>query len=151
MIALFALAAVAAPAAPMAAPDPVKCDNRPVVMMVEGMTKDAKRLDVYAAAIRASGLYQKLGGYYLVNPRPVAVFEGVSPPERSVIAVRFPCFAHARAFWNSKEYREKIVPLRSNPAAGDFVVTVHMALPVPDYAAGPSSMDGIAQIAEGAK
>ena len=151
MIVLFALAAVAAPATAVAAPDPVKCDNRPVVMMVEGTTKDAKRLGVYAAAIRASGLYQKLGGYYLVNPRPVAVFEGVSPPERSVIAVRFPCFAHARAFWNSREYREKIVPLRSNPAAGDFVVTVHMALPVPDYVAGPSSMDGIAQINDAAK
>jgi uncharacterized protein (DUF1330 family) len=151
MIALFAFAAVAAPTAPVAAPDPVKCDNRPVVMMVEGATKDAKRLAVYAAAIRASGLYQKLGGYYLVNPRPVAVFEGVSPPERSIIAVHFPCFAHARAFWNSKEYREKIVPLRSNPAAGDFIVTVHMVLPVPDYAAGPSSTDGIAQIETGAK
>ncbi len=151
MIALFALAVITAPATAVLAPDPVKCDNRPVVMMVEGRTRDAKRLAVYAAAIRASGLYQKLGGYYLFNPRPVAVFEGVSPPERSVIAVRFPCFAHARAFWNSKEYREKIVPLRSNPAAGDFVVTVHMALPVPDYATGQSSMDGIAQVGEGAR
>ena len=151
MIPLFALAVVAAPALPVSPPDPVKCDNRPVVMMVEGTTKDATRLGVYAAAIRASGLYEKLGGYYLVNPRPVALFEGVSPPERSVIAVRFPCFAHARAFWNSREYQEKIVPLRSNPAAGNFIVTVHMALPVPDYAAGPSSMDGIAQIEKGAK
>lgn len=151
MIALLVFATVAAPATPVTAPDPTKCDNRPVVMMVEGRTRDAKRLGVYAAAIRASGLYQKLGGYYLVNPRAVAVFEGVSPPERSIIAVRFPCFAHARAFWNSKEYREKIVPLRSNPSAGDFVVTVHMALPVPDYAAGPSSMDGIPQIGDGAK
>jgi uncharacterized protein (DUF1330 family) len=151
VIALVALATVAAPAAPLPPPDPVKCDNRPVIMMVEGTTKDAKRLATYAAAIRASGLYQKLGGYYLVNPRPVAVFEGVSPPERSVIAVHFPCFAHARAFWNSKAYREKIVPLRSNPSAGDFIVTVHMELPVPDYAAAPSSMDGIAQIEKGAK
>jgi uncharacterized protein (DUF1330 family) len=151
MIVLFALATVTAPAAPTAPPDPAKCDNRPVIMMVEGAIKDAQRLRVYAEAIRASGLYQKLGGYYLLNPRPVAVFEGVSPAQRSIIAVHFPCFAHARAFWNSREYQEKIVPLRSNPPAGDFVVTVHMALTAPDYAAGPTSINGIAQIEKGAK
>jgi uncharacterized protein (DUF1330 family) len=162
MILLSALAAaIAPPASPVLSPDPVRCDDRPVVMMVEGTTRDAKRLAAYAAAIRASGLYQRLGGYYLVNPRPVAVFEGLSPPERSLIAVRFPCFAHARAFWNAKQYREMIVPLRSNPAAGDFTVTVHMELPVPDYmegrvgrddfVPGSSSMDGVAQIERGVK
>lgn len=151
MITLLALASVTAPASPLPPPDPDKCDNRPVVMIVEGRTRDAKRLGIYAAAIRASGLYQKLGGYYLINPRPVAIFEGASPPERSVIAVRFPCFAHARAFWNSREYREKIVPLRSNPPAGTFTVTVHMELPAPDYAAASHSMEGIPQITEGAR
>jgi uncharacterized protein (DUF1330 family) len=164
MIGLFALAAAASVPSPVAAqtpPDPVKCDNRPVVMVVDGRIKDAKRLGAYAAAIRASGLYQKLGGYYVANPRAVTVFEGAPPPERSILMVRFPCLAHARAFWNSREYREKIMPLRLNPSAGDFTVTVHMELPQPDYMAGrvgngafapdAGSMVGIAQVEKNAK
>jgi uncharacterized protein (DUF1330 family) len=162
MMALFALAAaVPSPVAAHVPPDPIKCDNRPVVMVVDGRIKDAKRLGAYAAAIRSSGLYQKLGGYYVVNPRPVAVFEGAPPPERSILLVRFPCLAHARAFWNSRAYREKIMPLRLNPSAGDFTVTVHMELPQPDYMAGrvssgafapdAGSMTGIAQVEKDAK
>jgi uncharacterized protein (DUF1330 family) len=152
---------IAAPTTAQPAANPVTCDNRPVVMVVEGTIRDAKRLSAYAAAIRASGLYQKLGGYYLVNPRPIAVFEGNAPPERSVIAVRFPCLAHARAFWNSRQYQETIVPLRSNPSAGDFIVTVHLELPAPEYMAGrvasdafvpgTSSMAGIDQVEKGDK
>lgn len=134
MIELLALAAaVPSPVSAQMPPDPVKCDNRPVMMVVDGRIKDAKRLGVYAAAIRASGLYQKLGGYYIANPRALATFEGAPPPDRSILLVRFPCLAHARSFWNSREYREKILPLRLNPAAGDFIVTVHMELPLPDY------------------
>ncbi len=148
------------PAASLAPPDPVTCDNRPVVMVIDGKIRDSKRLAIYAEAIRASGLYPQLGGYYLLNPRPVAVFEGMAPPGRSILAVRFPCLAHARAFWNAKIYRDKIVPLRSNPPAGDFIVTVHMELPTPAYmqgrvAAAPyrdaGSMVGIGQISEGAR
>ena len=152
---------MAAPAAPLAPADPVVCDNRPVVMLVEGTIRDSARLAAYADAIRASGLYQQLGGYYLVNPRPVAVFEGEVSPQRSMLAVRFPCLAHARAFWNSKTYRDKVVPLRSNPSAGDFIVTVHLELPVPDYMKGrvssaaysakAGSMAGIEQIVSGAR
>lgn len=164
MITFLALAVVASVPSPIAVqtpPDPVKCDNRPVTMIVDGRIKDAKRLGAYAAAIRASGLYQKLGGYYVANPRAVAVFEGAPPPERSMLLVRFPCLAHARAFWNSREYREKIMPLRLDPSAGDFTVTVHMELPQPDYMAGrvssgafapnAGSMTGIAQVEKDAK
>ena len=136
-------------------PDPVKCDNRPVIMVIEGDIKDAKRLALYAEGIRASGLYQQLGGYYFISPRPVATFEGDAPPTRSILAVRFPCFAHARAFWNSRLYRERLIPLRVNPSAGDFTVTVHLELPPPPYMRGlvadggyadkAGSMAGIAQ------
>ena len=149
------------PVAPLPPPDPVKCDNRPVVMLIEGTIRDSARLAAYADAIRSSGLYQRLGGYYLINPRPVAVFEGEAPPQRSMLAVRFPCFAHARAFWNSKAYREKIIPLRSDPSAGDFTVTVHLELPIPPYMKGrvttptfsadAGSMIGIDQIEKGAR
>lgn len=161
LLALAAAASVPSPVATQTPPDPVRCDNRPVVMVVEGHIRDAKRLGAYAAAIRASGLYQKLGGYYVVNPRPVAVFQGAPPPERSILLVRFPCLAHARAFWNSREYRERIMPLRLNPSAGDFTVTVHLELPLPDYMAGrvaagafrpdAGSMAGLPQVDEDPK
>jgi uncharacterized protein (DUF1330 family) len=164
VILLLAFAAAAAVPSPLAGQTPLdreKCDNRPVIMVVEGRIRDAKRLSSYAAAIRSSGLYQKLGGYYVASPRSVAVFEGAPPPERSILLVRFPCLAHARAFWNSRMYREQIMPLRLNPSAGDFTVTVHMELPQPDYMTGrvgpaafapdAGSMAGISQVDKGAK
>ncbi len=158
---IAAAAPLASPVAATLAPNPDRCDNRPVIMVVEGHLRDSARLAAYAEAIRASGLYQRLGAYYLINPRPVAVFEGSAPPERSILAVRFPCLAYARAFWNARQYREQIVPLRSNPPAGDFTVTVHLELPVPEYLAGritargyvpgTGSAKGIEQVTEGVR
>ena len=124
------------PSAAQLAPDPAVCDDRPVIMIIEGKLRDAARLGRYAKAVRESGLYQKLGGYYIANPRPVALFEGAPPPDRSILIARFPCLANARAFWNSTQYREQIMPLRLNPSAGDFTVTVHLELGQPDYMAG---------------
>ena len=159
LVLLGAAQPVPSPVVAAAQPDPARCDNRPVVMIVEGDIKDAKRLANYAEGIRNSGLYQRLGGYYLVNPRPLATFEGSAPATRSILAVRFPCFAHARAFWNSRLYRETLVPLRSNPSAGDFTVTVHLELAPPpymngrvttgEYRADTVSMTGIDQISQG--
>jgi uncharacterized protein (DUF1330 family) len=116
--------------------DPKVCDHKPVIMVVQGMLKDRERLAGYAKAIRESGLYPLLGGYYMNNPRPVAVFEGDAGPSYSVLMVRFPCYAHARAFWYSKQYQDKIVPLRQNPSAGDFTVTVYAEADLPPYMAG---------------
>ncbi len=121
--------------------DPDRCDNKPVIMVVEGRTLDRDRIIAYGKAIRDSGLYAKLGGYYLDSPRPMAVFEGTSPPERSVLLVRFPCYAHARAFWYSAKYQDEIIPLRSNPSAGEFTVTIHAEVPPPDYMAGRIGSD----------
>jgi hypothetical protein len=47
-----------------------------------------------------------------------------------MLIVRFPCLANARAFWYSREYQEKIMPLRLNPSAGDYVVTVYPEIPL---------------------
>ncbi|QMW23444.1 DUF1330 domain-containing protein [Sandaracinobacteroides saxicola] len=136
-------APTAAPTSPVAAPgspppplDPTVCDNKPVIMLVRGLLKDRARLAQYAAAIRASGLYPKLGAYYLNNPRSVATFEGTPADNDSVLMVRFPCFAHARAFWYSELYQKQIIPVRQNPSAGDFTVTVYPELPLPDYMKG---------------
>lgn len=128
--------AIAAPAAATPALDPKVCDGKPVIMVIRGVLKDRARLAHYAAAIRASGLYPILGGYYLNVPRTVAVFEGTPDPNESIIMARFPCFAHARAFWYSKAYQETVKPNRLNPSAGDFVVTVYPELPIPEHMSG---------------
>lgn len=115
--------------------DPRTCDNKPVIMVVSGISIDRPRMIAYGKAIAASGLYVTLGGYYLNNPRPVAVFEGEPPAGYTNLLVRFPCLAHARAFWYSKAYQETIVPLRRNPDAGQFTVTVYAQADLPAYMA----------------
>jgi catechol 2,3-dioxygenase-like lactoylglutathione lyase family enzyme/uncharacterized protein (DUF1330 family) len=131
-------AAIDAPpsSAPVPALDPNRCDNQPVIMVVSGQLKDRARLAAYAKAIRDSGLYDTLGGYYLASPRSVATFEGTVSPDASTLLVRFPCLAHARTFWYSTRYQRDIVPLRMNPSAGDFTVTVHPEVAPPQYMTG---------------
>lgn len=124
MLSLALLAAAAAAATPE------RCDDKPVLMVVVGPTHDRARMLAYGKAIADSGLYQKLGGYYVNLPRPLATFEGTPPAGFSTLIVRFPCLANAKAFWNSREYQEKIKPLRLNPSAGDYVVTVYPEAPL---------------------
>jgi len=112
------------------APPPAQACDRPVLMVVAGPTHDRARMLAYGKAIADSGLYQRLGGYYVNLPRPIATFEGAPPAGHSTLIVRFPCLANARAFWNSKEYQERIKPLRLNPAAGDYLVTVYPEAPL---------------------
>ncbi len=112
------------------------CDGKPVIMVVRGLISDLPRLKRYGQALAASGLYPDLGGYYLNAPNAVDVFEGSLPANESILMVRFPCLAHARAFWNSKAYQDEVKPGRLNPSAGDFTVSVYPELPVPSYMAG---------------
>lgn len=132
IVLLSCLLASAAAAQAPPSHDPALCDNKPVIMLVSGEIRDWARIRAYGAAIRDSGLYDRLGGYYLNVPRPLAVFEGKPPPMQSILMVRFPCLAHARTFWFSKEYQESLKPLRLDPSAGDFVVTVYPEASVPD-------------------
>lgn len=122
---LVFLAAVAA-----ATPAVETCDNKPVYMVVAGPTHDRARMQAYAKAIADSKLYQKLGGYYVNAPVPLATFEGEPPKGYATLIVRFPCLANAKAFWYSKAYQETIKPLRLNPSAGDYLVTVYPEIPV---------------------
>jgi len=124
LLSLLALAAMPAPA-PALAP----CD-KPVYMVVAGPTHDRVRMQAYAKAIFDSGLYQQLGGYYINAPVPVATFEGDVPANQAALIVRFPCLANAKAFWYSKAYQESIKPLRLNPSAGDYTVTVYAEIPL---------------------
>jgi len=156
MMQLLALAALTG-AAPAAATAPIEaCDAKPVYMVVAGPTHDRARMMAYARAIADSGLYARLGGYYVNAPRPVAVFEGTPPPTWSTLIVRFPCLAHARAFWNSKTYQQAIKPLRLDPSAGDYTVTVYPEAGLPAHMTGkvegggyvaPFTAEGIEQLA----
>jgi uncharacterized protein (DUF1330 family) len=121
---IFALVALAADP-----PAPPPCD-KPVYMVVAGPTHDRARMQAYARAIFDSGLYQQLGGYYINAPVPVATFEGPLEPKHATLIVRFPCLANAKAFWYSKAYQDSIKPLRLNPSAGDYTVTVYAEIPV---------------------
>ena len=133
----FTVAAlVSSPAFAAPPPAPGVCDGKPVIMLIAGDIKDRDRLQAYGAAIRDSGLYDKLGAYYINVPRVLDVFEGTPPPGQSMLMVRFPCRAHARAFWYSREYQEKLKPLRLDPSAGDFTVTLYSEAP-PTPAAAP--------------
>jgi uncharacterized protein (DUF1330 family) len=109
---------------------PRACDDKPVLMVVSGPTHDGARLRAYAQKIAESGIYDRLGAYYLNAPRPIATFEGAAPPNLTTLIVRFPCLANAEAFWYSKLYQELIRPMRLNPSAGDYVVTVYPEIPV---------------------
>jgi uncharacterized protein (DUF1330 family) len=123
---------LAAAAAATLAPAVDVCDNKPVLMVVDGLTHDRARMQTYAKAIADSQIYQKLGGYYLNMFRASEVFEGSLAPNHSTLIVRFPCAANARAFWHSKVYQETIKPLRLNPSAGDYTVNLYPEIPVRD-------------------
>jgi uncharacterized protein (DUF1330 family) len=112
--------AAARAAAPMAS----TCDQ-PVIMVVAGPSHDRARMLAYGKAIADSKIYQQLGGYYINSPQPLATFEGTPPKGYVTLMVRFPCLENARAFWYSKVYQETILPLRLNPSAGDYFVTVY--------------------------
>ncbi|MFN2098521.1 cupin domain-containing protein [Altererythrobacter sp. MF3-039] len=99
------------------------CDD-PVIMAVMGPTHDRERMIAYAQAIAATGMYQRLGAYYL-NGFPIAHFEGEAPENHALLLVRFPCLENAKAFWYSDEYQNNIVPMRQNPSAGDYLVRVY--------------------------
>lgn len=130
---------LAAPRA--AAPSASTCDA-PVIMVVAGPTRDRARMLAYGQAIADSKLYQQLGGYYLNAPRAVDRFEGEPPPGYTTLMVRFPCLENARAFWHSEVYQRQILPLRQNPSAGDYFVTVYPEAPLREDLVGKVGDNG---------
>lgn len=107
--------------------------GKPVYMVVAGITRDRTRMAEYTHALLESGLYPAHGGYYINTPRPLEVFEGSPDPEFVTLIVRFPSLDHARQFWNSPVYQQRIRPLRTNPDAGDYSVTVYAEADLPAY------------------
>ena len=114
------------------------CDGEtPVIMVVAGRTLDRAQMGKYAEALAQSGLYPKARGYYLNNPRPIRHLEGNPHADDVALMVRFPSECAALTFWNSDEYQNNVKPLRLNPRAGDYIVTLYSETALPSY------MDGL--------
>lgn len=122
----------AAAAAASAEVDAEGC-TQPVLMVVRGTITDSARMREYAQALQAAELYPATSGYYLHIGPPVEVFEGEYPDNAFTVIARFPCLAHAQAFWYSDTYRE-LVKLREN--AAEVLVTVYRELDPPDFMEG---------------
>lgn len=112
------------------------CDNEPVMMVITGVTNDRKVMRQYSQAIADAGIYPATRGYYLNDPRPIAIFEGDIPENFTTLAVRFPCLAYAKAFWYSDVYQNKIKPIRTDANAGNYTVTVYKQTHLPSYMVG---------------
>lgn len=116
-----------------------RCD-RPVLMLVNGEVTDGnERLEdspgmgEYLAALGASQLYPETSGYRLFMDKPIDVFEGEYPAAGFTVLARFPCHAHARAFWYSGRY-QSLIPLRVD--SSKVLVTVYEELEPPEYMEG---------------
>ena len=113
------------------------CDSeKPVIMLVAGRTLDAQRMRDYAIALGSSDLYPNARGYYLNIPRPVRVLEGTPDDDDVALMVRFPSECSAVNFWYDEFYQTEIKPMRLNPSAGDYVVTLYNEADLPPYMAG---------------
>ena len=113
------------------------CDSeKPVIMLVAGRTLDAQRMRDYAIALGSSDLYPTARGYYLNIPRPVRVLEGTPDADDVALMVRFPSECSAVNFWYDEFYQTEIKPMRLNPSAGDYVVTLYNEADLPPYMAG---------------
>lgn len=132
---VLALALHPATAADHADVDMTCDDTTPVIMLVAGRTLDAARMLDYAKALQSSDLYPTTRGYYLNVPRPVRVLEGEPHADDVALMVRFPSECAAVAFWYDEFYQNEIKPMRLNPSAGDYVVTVYKEAELPSYMA----------------
>ena len=113
------------------------CDReKPVIMLVAGRTLDAERMRDYAIALGSSDLYPNAQGYYLNIPRPVRILEGEPDADDVALMVRFPSECSAVNFWYDDFYQTEIKPMRLNPSAGDYVVTLYKEADLPPYMAG---------------
>ena len=119
------------------------CDSeKPVIMLVAGRTLDAQRMRDYAIALSSSDLYPNARGYYLNIPRPVRVLEGTPDADDVALMVRFPSECSAVNFWYDEFYQTEIKPMRLNPSAGDYVVTLYNEADLPPYMAGKVGDNG---------
>ena len=93
-----------------------------VYMLVIGQIEDGEKMAAYQSALMESGLYPEHDGHYVAFGKPVDMFEGSWPDNQGMVIAKFPSLQHARSFWNSDAYQNRIKPLREG--AGTFNVSV---------------------------
>ena len=64
------------------------------------------------------------------------ILEGEPNADDVALMVRFPSECSAVNFWYDDFYQNEIKPLRLNPSAGDYVVTLYNEADLPPYMAG---------------
>jgi uncharacterized protein (DUF1330 family) len=90
----------------------------PAYLVIDLDIHDVAVFDEYARAV--SGILEHHGGRYLVRRRAVDVLEGDWHPKQLTV-IEFQGTAHARAFYESREFRE-IVGLRLRSARTNLVL-----------------------------
>ncbi len=120
------LVATSVPTSGLTAENSGRCSQKPVVMVVDGVTNDPQQMAVYGQALKASGLHQHAGSYYLNDPRPLRILEGNRSQNHVTLLINFPSECAALEFWNSPIYNQKIRPLRKN--AGDYTIELYRLL-----------------------
>jgi uncharacterized protein (DUF1330 family) len=100
---------------------PENC-NRPAYLVVVATISDPIKSRVYVDALRASGLYPALEGFYITFGQSPLVLEGSMFKERPIVIAKFPCSEAAQRFWYSDMYQKSILPLRDG--AGVFDVAI---------------------------
>jgi len=104
-------------------------ESKPALMIVEGDNEKPEQYERYTKALIESGLYEKLGAYYITVGSPKEVFEGEWAEQKFMAVVRFPCLARAQQFWHSDAYKA-LKPLRAG--AGDVRSLLFEEFEVPE-------------------
>ena len=102
------------------------CGKDPVVMVMDGVTRDRSRMTLYCDALKPSGLHEQGGSYYLNDPRALRVLEGDRTKDPVTLLIKFPSACAAIRFRKSPVYQQKIMPLRRD--AGDFTIELYRLL-----------------------
>jgi uncharacterized protein (DUF1330 family) len=100
---------------------PSSCDKPAYLVVIATITDPIKSRD-YVTALKASGLYPALGGFYVTAGKSPQVLEGAMFDKSPIVVAKFPCVAAAQRFWYSDVYQQKILPLREG--AGTFEVAI---------------------------
>lgn len=102
--------------------------SAPAYLLVTMRITDAEQYEKYKAAAPAS--IRAHGGEYLVRGGRQETLEGEWSPHR-VVMLRFPSYAHAKAWWDDEHYRQRVRPLREGTAEYFNIVLIEgVAAPV---------------------
>ena len=83
-------------------------------MIVIGDGVAVRDLAPYVAEMRATKLFDRFEGRYLLNSRAFEILEGESPQHRVTVLARYANRAAFEGFWNSEDYQQRVKPKRAH-------------------------------------